>query len=170
MLPVAGDRLPRSITAADLDALYADLLRSGRRDDLGGLPARSGRNAHTVIGRVLADVGGPMTPKRGPHPPRSGGADVATCPHQVTYALADDRDDLTQATRVEPHRAGLRRNGPSPASGMATGPSPVRAMPHRLTGPHDTDGPIPPWPALTFTGRARRDRPPGPLPGVRSGR
>ena len=54
--PSLGGRRLDQVTASDLDALYAALLASGKRQSDGGLSPRSVRYVHTVVRKCLADA------------------------------------------------------------------------------------------------------------------
>jgi integrase-like protein len=54
--PRIGNVPLQKVTAAHLDALYAELLTKGRRDGAGGLSPRSVRYVHTVIRAALQTV------------------------------------------------------------------------------------------------------------------
>jgi integrase len=54
--PRIGGLKMRDLRAGHLDALYAELLHSGRRDGKGGLSARTVRYIATIVHRVLGDA------------------------------------------------------------------------------------------------------------------
>lgn len=56
IVPRLGSLPLQGITAATLNALYADLLASGRRDGKGGLSPATVRYVHAVIRKALADA------------------------------------------------------------------------------------------------------------------
>jgi integrase len=57
VIPVLGGRRLDSLTALDLDALYASLLASGRRQKpYGPLSARTVRYIHTTLSKALSDA------------------------------------------------------------------------------------------------------------------
>jgi hypothetical protein len=56
LIPRIGSVPLQKLSAAHLNAAYADMLASGRRDGKGGLSARSVRYAHTIIRKALADA------------------------------------------------------------------------------------------------------------------
>ena len=56
VVPELGPQHLERVTTADVDALYARLLREGRSDGNGGLSARSVRYTHTVLRRAFRDA------------------------------------------------------------------------------------------------------------------
>ena len=56
VVPELGSTPLERVTTADVDALYAKLLREGRADGKGGLSARSVRYTHTVMRRAFRDA------------------------------------------------------------------------------------------------------------------
>ena len=67
MLPRLGDIALQELRAADLDALYAELLRNGRRGG-GGLSMSSVHHVHAALNKLLNDAErrGPRLPERRP--------------------------------------------------------------------------------------------------------
>jgi hypothetical protein len=55
--PNLGSLPLQNVTAARLNALYAALLRSGRKDGKGGLSSSSVRYLHAVVRKALSDAG-----------------------------------------------------------------------------------------------------------------
>ena len=58
VLPTLGGRNLRDIGPSQLNALYADLLSSGRRNGAGGLSPKTVRYIHTIIHKSLSDAVG----------------------------------------------------------------------------------------------------------------
>ncbi len=56
VLPTLGGRSIRDIGPSQLNALYAELLASGRRNGPGGLSAKTVRYIHTIVHKALADA------------------------------------------------------------------------------------------------------------------
>ena len=56
VVPALGARQLQQLTAHDLDALYADLLASGRARGKGGLAVKTVHYIHTIIRKALADA------------------------------------------------------------------------------------------------------------------
>jgi len=56
VLPALGQRQLHDIGPSQLNSLYAELLRSGRRDSTGGLSAKTVRYIHTIIHKALSDA------------------------------------------------------------------------------------------------------------------
>ncbi len=56
VLPTLGGRSIRDIGPSQLNALYAELLASGRRNGPGGLSAKTVRYIHTIAHKALADA------------------------------------------------------------------------------------------------------------------
>ncbi len=54
--PRLGSRRVQSLTPADMNGLYADLLTAGRKDGTGGLSSRSVRYVHTIVRHALSDA------------------------------------------------------------------------------------------------------------------
>ena len=56
VLPQLGHRLIHDIGQSQLNSLYADLLRSGRRNSTGGLSPKTVRYIHTIVHKALSDA------------------------------------------------------------------------------------------------------------------
>lgn len=56
VLPRLGGRKLADISPIDLNRIYAELLEGGRRDELGGLSAKTVRYIHTILHKALADA------------------------------------------------------------------------------------------------------------------
>ena len=56
VIPRIGGLLLNRVSATDLEALYADLLKGGRTDGSGGLSPRSVGHVHRVLRKALADA------------------------------------------------------------------------------------------------------------------
>lgn len=56
VLPSLGEQRLQALTATQLNDLYAELLRAGRRDGNGGLAPKTVRYIHGIIRKALADA------------------------------------------------------------------------------------------------------------------
>lgn len=112
--PRLGSLALQSITATRLNAMYADLLASGRRDGKGGLSPATVRYVHAVIRKALADAVRRNQLTRNV-------ADAADAPRQTRPAirtwsarelrafLAHVEDDRLYAAYVVAGTTGMRR-------------------------------------------------------------
>jgi integrase len=102
VVPELGHIPLQSLTAAQIDRLYAHLLSRGRSDGRGGLSARSVRYTHTILRRALSDAMRKSLLVRNPtdaaDPPS---ASEAKAPTMRTW-------DASEVTRFLEHVAGDR--------------------------------------------------------------
>jgi len=79
VLPSLGGRSIRDIGPSQLNAMYAELLSSGRRNGPGGLSAKTVRYIHTIVHKALADaldaglIAANAAERSKPPRPRAGG-------------------------------------------------------------------------------------------------
>lgn len=115
IIPRLGGTPLRDLTAAALNALYADLLEEGRVDGRGGLSFRSVRYIHTILHKALADavredrvdrnVADQARPPRG----RSGSGMRTWSAEELRAFLEHVRDDRLYAAWLLAASTGMRR-------------------------------------------------------------
>jgi integrase len=114
LLPRLGSLPLQALTAARLNALYADLLKSGRKDGKGGLSSSSVRYLHAVIRKALSDAVRWNLLMRNvadaADPPRATRTQMKTwSAREVRRFLDHVKDDRLSAAYVLAATTGMRR-------------------------------------------------------------
>jgi len=114
LTPRIGKAPLQRLTAAQLDSMYAELLRSGRRDGKGGLSPRTVRYVHAVLHRALEKAVRQRLIVRNPaddaEPPAKAKTQISTwAPEQLGCFLEHVHEDRLYAAYVLAVTTGLRR-------------------------------------------------------------
>lgn len=114
VVPKLGTTLLRNLTAPQLNTLYTELLKCGRKDLKGGLSTRTVRYIHTILHRALEDAvrWGRLTrnPVAQADPPRQEKSDMKTwTADQTRHFLESVRSDRLYAVYLLAFTTGMRR-------------------------------------------------------------
>lgn len=115
--PPLGTVALQRLTGASLNALYAELLLSGRRNGPGGLSARSVRYIHTILHKAFSDAldtqlirYNPAERAKPPKPEKSTGNELRFWqPHELRRYLASVRGTRLYAAWHLSAMTGMRR-------------------------------------------------------------
>ena len=114
VVPTIGSILLRNLAAPQLNALYAELLKQGRKDGKGGLSPRTVRYVHTILHRALEDAVRWGRLFRNPvslaDPPRQEKTDMKTwTAEQTRHFLRSVKGDRLYAAYLLAFTTGMRR-------------------------------------------------------------
>jgi len=117
VLPSLGDRVLSDLGPGQLNALYAELLLSGKRNGAGGLSPKTVRYIHTIIHKALADaldaglIGTNVAERSKPPRPRSAGTTELRfwTPEQLRTFLSHVTEHRLQAAWHISAMTGMRR-------------------------------------------------------------